>query len=67
MSVELSEAKILARQINETLVGKEVASHMVLDTERLQRIGFMNKDLADYASSTAGRYWAQSQAATPST
>jgi formamidopyrimidine-DNA glycosylase len=48
MSVELPEAKILAGQINETLVGKKVASHMVMDTERLQRIGFMNKDLADY-------------------
>jgi formamidopyrimidine-DNA glycosylase len=48
MSVELPEAKILARQINETLVGKKVASHMIMDTERLQRIGFMNEDLADY-------------------
>ncbi|MBN2335472.1 hypothetical protein JXL21_07915 [Candidatus Bathyarchaeota archaeon] len=48
MSVELPEAKILAEQINETLVGKKVASHQVMDAEKLQRIGFMNKDLADY-------------------
>jgi formamidopyrimidine-DNA glycosylase len=48
MSVELPEAKILAEQINEVLVGKEVGSHEVMDSEKLQRIGFMNKDLADY-------------------
>ena len=48
MSVELQEAKILAEQINETLVGKKVASHEVMDSEKLQRIGFMNSDLADY-------------------
>jgi formamidopyrimidine-DNA glycosylase len=48
MSVELPEARILAEQINEVLVGKEVASHGVMDSEKLQRIGFMNKDLSDY-------------------
>ena len=48
MSVELPEAKILAGQINEALIGKKVASHIVIDTERLQRIGFMNVDLAEY-------------------
>lgn len=48
MSVELPEAKILAAQINEQLVGKKVASHEIMDSEKLQRIGFMNKDLADY-------------------
>jgi formamidopyrimidine-DNA glycosylase len=48
MSVELPEAKILAAQINELLVGKKVASHGVMDSEKLQRIGFMNRDLADY-------------------
>ena len=48
MSVELPEAKILAAQINELLVGKKVASHETMDSEKLQRIGFMNRDLADY-------------------
>ena len=48
MSVELPEARILAAQINELLVGKEVAYHKIMDSEKLQRIGFMNEDLADY-------------------
>lgn len=48
MSVELPEAKILAAQINEMLVGKKVASHETMDSEKLQRIGFMNRELADY-------------------
>jgi len=48
MSVELPEAKILAEQMNRVLKGKKVGSHEVQDSEKLQRIGFMNKDLADY-------------------
>ena len=48
MSVELPEARILAAQMNELLVGKKVASHEIMDSEKLQRIGFMNRDLADY-------------------
>jgi formamidopyrimidine-DNA glycosylase len=48
MSVELPEARILAEQMNRVLKGKKVASHEVMDSEKLQRIGFMNKDLADY-------------------
>ena len=48
MSVELAEAKILAAQINETFVGKKVYGHTVMDSDKLQRIGFMNRNLADY-------------------
>jgi formamidopyrimidine-DNA glycosylase len=48
MSVELPEARILAAQINEALAGKKVASHETMDSEKLQRIGFMNRDLAEY-------------------
>jgi len=48
MSVELPEAKILAEQMNQVLKGKKVGSHEVQDSEKLQRIGFMNRDLADY-------------------
>jgi formamidopyrimidine-DNA glycosylase len=48
MSVELPEARILAEQMNRVLKGKKVGSHEVQDSEKLQRIGFMNKDLADY-------------------
>jgi formamidopyrimidine-DNA glycosylase len=45
MSIELPEAKILAEQMNKELVGKRVKSYNLKDYERLQRIGFINKDL----------------------
>lgn len=48
MSVELPEARILAEQMNRVLKGKKVGSHEVMDSDKLQRIGFMNKDLSDY-------------------
>ena len=48
MSVELAEAMILAEQMNQTLKGKKVEHHETMDSERLQRIGFMNEDLSDY-------------------
>ncbi len=45
MSIELPEAKILAEQMNKELVGKRVRSCSLKDYEKLQRIGFINKDL----------------------
>jgi formamidopyrimidine-DNA glycosylase len=45
MSIELPEAKILAEQMNKELVGKRVESYSLKDYDRLQRIGFINKDL----------------------
>jgi formamidopyrimidine-DNA glycosylase len=45
MSIELPEAKILAEQMNKELVGKRVKSYSLKDYEKLQRIGFINKDL----------------------
>ena len=44
MSIELPEAKILAEQMNKALVGKRIKAYHLKDYERLQRIGFMNKD-----------------------
>jgi formamidopyrimidine-DNA glycosylase len=44
MSIELPEAKILAEQMNKALAGKSVKAYHLQDYERLQRIGFMNKD-----------------------
>ena len=55
MSVELAEANILARQLNEEIVGKAVQGCSVRDYERMQRIGFMNKDLTDYDRLIGGR------------
>lgn len=48
MSVEAAEAKILAEQIKETLLGKKIRRIDLKDYERLQRIGFINKDLSKY-------------------
>lgn len=45
MSIELPEAKILAEQMNKELIGKRVKSYSLKDYERLQRIGFINRDL----------------------
>ncbi|UCD45837.1 MAG: hypothetical protein JSV27_04950 [Candidatus Bathyarchaeota archaeon] len=48
MSVELPEACILAEQMNTELPGKKVQTIQIRDYERMQRIGFMNKDLNGY-------------------
>jgi formamidopyrimidine-DNA glycosylase len=48
MSVELPEARILSAQMNEELQGKRVSACHLRDYEKMQRIGFMNKDLGDY-------------------
>ena len=48
MSVELPEASILARQLNDELPGKRIVACDLKDYERMQKIGFINKDLGDY-------------------
>jgi len=48
MSVEAAEAKILANQLEENLAGKKIMKIDLKDYERLQRIGFINKELKDY-------------------
>lgn len=45
MSIELPEAKILAEQMNKELKGKCVKSYHLQDYERLQKIGFINRDV----------------------
>jgi len=54
MSFEYPEAKILAKQIDATLAGKRIESYDLKDCEKLQRIGFVNKNLGDFAQ-LAGR------------
>ena len=48
MSVELPEARILGEQLAKELPGKRVQFCAPRDYERMQNIGFMNKDLGDY-------------------
>jgi formamidopyrimidine-DNA glycosylase len=46
VSIELPEATILARQMNEKLQGKRIQSYHLQKYERLQRIGMLNPDLS---------------------
>jgi formamidopyrimidine-DNA glycosylase len=48
MSFELPEAIILAKQMKKELLGKTVSSWNIMDSKRMQSIGFMNKDENDY-------------------
>ncbi len=45
MSVELPEAQILASQMDRELSGKRVKSYLLQNYEKLQKIGFVNKDI----------------------
>ncbi len=45
MSIELPEAQILAKQMTENLLGKQIKSFQLQNYQKLQRIGFMNKDI----------------------
>lgn len=48
MSIELPEAKILAEQMNKELLGKRIETYHLKDYERLQRIGFINRDIKSF-------------------
>jgi formamidopyrimidine-DNA glycosylase len=48
VSIELPEAYILARQMDEALRGKQVRSYMLKDYEKLLRVGFINKNIGDF-------------------
>jgi formamidopyrimidine-DNA glycosylase len=61
MSIELPEAQILANQMREALIGKQVSSFDLKDFERMQRIGFINKDLTQYERLIDGKIVSISQ------
>ena len=48
VSVELPETHILAEQMMQTILEKKIKSCEIRDSEKLQHVGFMNKDLKDY-------------------
>jgi len=54
MSVELPEARILAGQMACELPGKRIENCALKDCERLQEIGFMNRDASDYRRLVGG-------------
>lgn len=55
MSIELPEARILAEQMNRELARKQVKSILLKDYQRLQQIGMMNRDLADFNILVGGK------------
>jgi formamidopyrimidine-DNA glycosylase len=48
VSVELPETQILAEQMTQSLLEKRIKSYDLQDYEKLQRVGFINKDLKEY-------------------
>ncbi|MFX0150997.1 MAG: DNA-formamidopyrimidine glycosylase family protein [Candidatus Hodarchaeota archaeon] len=48
MSIELPEALILARQMKKVLVGKHIESYHLQNYDRMQKIGFLNKNIQDF-------------------
>ncbi len=55
MSVEVSEALILTRQMDKELCGKRIKSYRLQDYEKLQRIGFLNKDIKAFEQLVNGK------------
>ena len=48
MSVELPESQILAEQMTQSLLGKKIKSYHLEDYQKLQKVGFINKNIKDY-------------------
>jgi formamidopyrimidine-DNA glycosylase len=55
MSIELPEAYVLSRQMSNELRGKQIRFCQLQDYQKLQRIGFINKNLSDFDRLTGGR------------
>jgi len=55
MSIELPEAQILAKQMDKELRGKRVKSCRLQDYAKLQKIGFVNKDIKAFDQLVNGR------------
>jgi formamidopyrimidine-DNA glycosylase len=55
MSVELPEARILTEQMNKEILSKRIKTYQLKDCERLQRIGFINKDIKAFDQLVNGR------------
>jgi len=55
MSIELPEAQILASQMDKELRGKRVKSYLLQNYEKLQKIGFVNKDIKAFGQLVNGK------------
>jgi formamidopyrimidine-DNA glycosylase len=45
MSIEIPEARILTEQMNREILGKRIKTYQLKDCAKLQKIGFINKDI----------------------
>ncbi|MDF1537842.1 MAG: hypothetical protein P1Q69_02960 [Candidatus Thorarchaeota archaeon] len=54
MSIELPEIEILSKQMNEALPSKKVKSIIIDNYDKLQKIGFFNKDITIYDELSGG-------------
>jgi len=48
LSIELPEALILAKQMDKVLIGKKIESYHLQNYERMQKVGFLNKNILDF-------------------
>ncbi len=48
MSIEIVEASILAKQMKEVLIGKKLESYHLQNYDRMQKVGFLNKNIKDF-------------------
>jgi formamidopyrimidine-DNA glycosylase len=55
MSIELSEALILSKQMNKELLGKQIVAYQLRDYQKLQKIGFINRDTSAFDGLVGGR------------
>jgi formamidopyrimidine-DNA glycosylase len=55
MSIELPEAYVLSRQMSIELRGKQIRFCQLQDYQKLQRIGFINKNRSDFDRLAGGR------------
>jgi formamidopyrimidine-DNA glycosylase len=55
MSVELPEAYVVAEQMNRELRQKQIRSYQLQNHERLQKLGFMNKDAKTFDQIVKGK------------
>jgi formamidopyrimidine-DNA glycosylase len=55
MSIELPEAQILSKQMNKELQGKQIVTYRLRDYQRLQKIGFINRDISAFNGLAGGR------------
>src|SRR4030042_1851307 len=55
MSIELPEAQILAKQMSKELRGKQIANCQLQNYQKLQKTGFVNKDISAFAWLSGGK------------